>query len=79
MSDNELFAASQHGFISGRSCSTNLLAVLDRWTEAIDMGLPVDAVYLDFAKAFDSVPHQRLLNKLHGYGIEGKLLESSNF
>ena len=41
----------QHGFIKGRSCVTQTLAVLDKWTETLDMGNNVDAVYLDFAKA----------------------------
>jgi len=35
----------------------------------------VDMIFLDFAKAFDKVPHQRLLKKLNGHGIQGKLLE----
>ncbi len=71
MTNNNLFTDCQHGFIKGRSCSTNLLNVLDAWTEAIDKGIPIDAVYLDFAKAFDTVPHLRLLNKLDGYGVKG--------
>ena len=69
MIDNNLLSDCQHGFINGRSCSTNLLAVLDAWTDAIDKGVPVDAIYLDFAKAFDTIPHQRLLTKLFGYRI----------
>ena len=73
MASNNLFSDAQHGFISGRSCSTNLIAVLDKWSEALDNGLPVDAIYLDFAKAFDSVPHIRLLTKLKGYGIDGNV------
>ena len=63
----------QHGFIKGRSCITQLLATLDRWTEGIDGGGDVDAVYLDFSKCFDSVPHERLLMKIGKYGIKGKL------
>jgi len=51
MTNTNLFTDCQHGFIKGRSCSTNLLNVLDAWTEAIDKGIPIDAVYLDFAKA----------------------------
>ena len=41
---------------------------------AIDNKTPVDAVYLDFAKAFDTVPHKRLISKLNGYGIRGNIL-----
>ncbi len=74
MRNHNLFTDYQHGFIHGRSCSTNLLSVLDTWTEALDNRIPTDAIYLDFAKAFDTVPHVRLLNKLHGYGIKGNLL-----
>jgi len=57
----------------GHSCITQLLAVLDKWTEPMDMGNNMDAVYLDFAKAFDSVLHQRLLMKIKGYSISGKI------
>ena len=73
MVENQLLTKCQHGFIKGRSCVTQLLAVLDKWAEALDMENNIDAVYLDFANAFDSVPHQRLLMKLKGYGISGKI------
>ncbi len=74
MTNNNLLTDYQHGFVNGRSCSTNLLNVLDSWTEALDNGIPVDAIYLDFAKAFDTVPHLRLLNKLKGYGVTDQVL-----
>ncbi len=64
----------QHGFLSGRSCVTQLLETLDVWTKLLDSGSPLDVIYLDFAKAFDTVPHQRLLKKLEGYGITGNIL-----
>ena len=72
---NNFLSDFQHGFVSKRSCSTNLLATLDAWTEIIDSGDPVDAIYLDFSKAFDSVPHLRLLEKLKSYGIGGCVLK----
>ena len=50
---------------------TRLLVVMELWTEMLDSGDPVYAVYLVFSKAFDTVPHQRLLNKLKPYGIVG--------
>ena len=49
---------SQHGFRRGRSCLTNLIEFLDIVTRSVDTGDNVDIVYLDFAKAFDKVPHQ---------------------
>ena len=65
---------AQHGFRPKRSCATQLLATLDDWTRAIEQGDSVDAIYLDFSKAFDTVPHRRLLRKLQAIGIRGSLL-----
>ena len=64
----------QHGFAEGRYCVIQLLNTVDIWTRPLDDSVPIDAVYLDFAKAFDSVPHRRLLIKLEGYDIKGKVL-----
>ena len=69
---NNLLSDYQHGFIRGRSCTTQLLQCLDTWTELLDNNQPFDAIYLDFAKAFDSVPHIRLINKIKSYGIDEK-------
>ena len=71
---NKLMCDEQHGFRSGRSCCTQLLEVINDWSQAIDDGDTVDTVYLDYRKAFDSVPHLRLLSKLESYGIKGSLL-----
>ena len=73
MERNNLFNKSQHGFVSGRSCTTQLLEFMEEATQALDRGEDVDVIYLDFAKAFDKVPHKRLLKKLSGYGIKGKV------
>nr|VZI46516.1 unnamed protein product [Spirometra erinaceieuropaei] len=58
---NHLLSDSQHGFRKSRSCVTNLLYCLEHWTKAVDRGDMVHAIYIDFKKAFDSVPHHRLL------------------
>ena len=72
--ENDLLSPRQHGFISGRSTVTQLLSYLDSCIRKITSGEVVDVVYMDFQKAFDTVPHARLLKKLQAYGIEGELL-----
>ena len=59
----------QHGFVQGRSWLTNLLEVLEAWTRILDDSYGFDVIYLDYRKAFDMVPHTRLLRKLSAYGI----------
>ena len=66
---HKLLNSSQHGFLKARSCLTNMLCFLEEITKWIDEGSPVDIIYLDFQKAFDKVPHQRLLLKLKAHGI----------
>ena len=61
MTSNNVFTLAQHGFIEGRSCVTQLLEFMEDITEAIDSGKEVHVIYLDFCKAFDKVPHKRLL------------------
>ena len=73
MTKNSLFSGFQHGFIKGRSCATNLITVLDAWTEAMEDGISVDSIYLDLANAFDTVSHKKLLQKLWSYGIRGSI------
>jgi hypothetical protein len=71
----QLLNKSQHGFLPGRSCLTNLLTFLEDITRVIDESISVDAIYLDFAKAFNKVPHQRLAAKFRAHGIEGDVLQ----
>ena len=61
---NNLLSTKQYGFISGRSTVTQLLGLLDVCMGRIVKGEIVDTIYLDFAKAFDTVPHRRLMGKL---------------
>ena len=67
-----LITDEQHGFLPGKSCVSNLLECMDKIYEILAKGECVDVLYLDFQKAFDSVPHQRVLNKIKAYGITGK-------
>ena len=71
--DNNLLSNRQFGFINGRSTTTQLLYYLDKCVDIITWGGVVDTMYFDFAKAFDTVAHRRLLGKLQAYGIGGKL------
>ena len=73
--DNGLINDNQHGCIPGRSCITQLLVDLDHWTDILHDHGALDAIYLDFAKAFDKVPHERLLLKVKSHGIKGDVLE----
>ena len=73
--DNDLLSKRQYGFLNGRSTTTQLLHFLDTCIDSISKGNVVDAIYFDFKKAFDMVPHKRLLAKLESYGIKGKILQ----
>ena len=74
LSKNNLIRSSQHGFVPRRSTATNLLEYMETLTKLLDEGHAVDVLYLDFAKAFDKVPHLRLLAKCRGLGVDGSVL-----
>ena len=71
---NDILYANQHGFGKNHSCETQLLATIADLAKNLDDGAEIDVQIFNFSKAFDKVPHQRLLSKLHYYGIQGKTL-----
>ena len=71
---NNIISPHQHGFVPGRSCMTQLLESMDEWTNIIENNGSIDVIYTDFQKAFDSVPHKRLAQKLESCGIDGNVL-----
>jgi hypothetical protein len=73
--DNNLLKDTQHGFLPRRSCCSALLSFLNDTISSVDDFEFVDVLYLDFAKAFDSVPHQRLISKLRSLGVGGTFLK----
>ena len=71
---HKLINPAQHGFLKARSCLTNSLCFLEEITKWVDDGSPVDVIYLDFQKAFDNVPHQRLILKLKSHGMGNSIV-----
>ena len=65
---HQLINPSQHGFLKARSCLTNLLCFFEEITKWVDV------IYLDFQKAFDKVPHQRLILKLKSHGMGNSII-----
>ena len=65
---------AQHGFRKRRSCESQLLLTVQDLAKGLDEKSQIDAILLDFSKAFDKVPHQRLGLKLDNYGVRGNIL-----
>ena len=72
---HKLISKHQHGFLSHHSTVSNLLESVSDWTLALNNGHSVIVPYVDYAKAFDVVCHNKLLSKLSAYGITGDLIE----
>ena len=70
-----ILSDSQHGFRARRSCETQLVVTIQELAKTQSEGKQIDAMLLDFSKAFDKVPHNRLLLQLDHYGIRGNTLQ----
>ena len=70
---HKILTTSQHGFRSGHSCETQLIQTIHDFTSSLDNKTQTDVVIMDFSKAFDTVPHNRLLLKCSQYGVDGKI------
>ena len=71
---NSILCDAQHGFRKKRSCETQLIVTINEIASRVNLGEQVDVLTLDFSKAFDKVPHERLFHKLQYYGIQGTYL-----
>ena len=76
LNDHNILTDCQHGFRAKRSTEMQLILTLHDMAKAIQSS-SIHAAVLDFAKAFDKVPHRRPLRKLQHYGIQGSLLNWS--
>ena len=65
----------QHGFVTGRSTTTQLVQCVETLSKTFDTCSQIDVIYMDLAKAFDSVPHSMILSKLSKYGIGGNIFK----
>ena len=72
--DNKLISKQQHGFLTRRSTVTNLLESVNDWSVTLNDKLGVVVACIDYAKAFDTAKHDKLIHKLSAYGIDGDLL-----
>ena len=71
---NNLLSKYQFGFVKGRLTVLQLLNLLDTWTKHLNKYEAIDVIYTDFQKAFDKVPHKRLIFKLKKYGLSQQIL-----
>ena len=74
MEHNNILYVNQRGFRKNHSCESQLLSPIEDVAKNLDDEAEIDLQICYFSEAFDKVPHQRLLSKLHHYEIQGKTL-----
>ena len=77
LNKSKLISRKQHGFLARHSTNTLLFESCNDWAVHLSNRKQVDIAYLDFAKAFDSVVHNKLLFKGNAYGIDDLLFMDS--
>ena len=73
--ENKWFNVTQYGFSKNKSTVSNLIDFYDAVSEEMDHGNPVNIFYFDFAKAFDTVPHSKLMIKLKNLNLDEKIVK----
>jgi hypothetical protein len=71
---HHLITKHQHGFLRKHSTCSNLLESVNDWSVSLNSKLTTDIIYIDFQKAFDTVSHKKLIQKIECYGVKGDLL-----
>jgi len=74
LKEHNVLYAAQHGFVKGGSTCSNLLESLNDWALNLQSKQQTTVIFIDFRHAFDTVSHDKLLARLHFYGICGSLL-----
>ncbi|MFZ2539529.1 MAG: reverse transcriptase family protein, partial [Oscillospiraceae bacterium] len=74
LNNHKLISTSQHGFLKNHSTSTNILSSLNDWSLSLHNHRTTAVGYIDFQRAFDSISHPKLIQKLISYGVKGNLL-----
>ena len=75
LGDKAVIGPSQHGFMRGRSCLTNLISFDDKITHLVDQGKAADVIFLDFSKAFDTVSQRTLLDKMSSIQLNKTIMQ----
>jgi len=76
--ENELLSNRHNGFIKGRLTMLQLLHMFGKWIEYSEGGSQIDAIYSEFEKAFDKVPHRRLISRLYSHGLHDSIINWSS-